>query len=62
MKTQPVIYIVTSKPGMVPYSKCHTEAHARQDAWRARQLGLDGEIVVRPMTKANGKGNERGKP
>jgi len=37
-------YIVTSKPGMTPYSSCATLRQARIDSTAARQQGLDGKI------------------
>jgi hypothetical protein len=44
-------YVVTSKPGMVPYSTVRTIAEARKDAHRAKALGLDGRIIRYPERK-----------
>ena len=42
MKTE---YIITSKPGMVPFARTTSERKAQSEARKARRLGMDGEIV-----------------
>jgi hypothetical protein len=40
-------YIVTSKPGMTPFATETSIRAAKKSAKMARQLGLDGQIIVR---------------
>lgn len=40
-------YIVTSKPGMTPYATETNLRAAKKSSKQARQLGLDGAIIVR---------------
>ena len=44
----PLEYIVTSRNGMTPYSRCTTLTAAKSDAREAKAQGLDGEICRRP--------------
>ena len=44
-------YVVTSKPGMTPFSTVTSLKQARKDVQRARRLGLDGNIIRYPDGK-----------
>lgn len=38
-------YLITSKPGMTPWSYADTLEEAERDATEAQQQGLDGGII-----------------
>ena len=40
-------YIVTSKPGMTPFTTTTSKRAALKASKQARRLGLDGEIIER---------------